>query len=91
MKHNPYSLIELVAARAQRFEAQFGGPATPRGEPIISLDYGLADPALFPRAELLAATADVLDQEGWVIRVGTFSKTPKTAIHVIPHCIALTA
>ena len=63
MKHNTYSLNDLFASRAQRSEAQFGGPATPRGEPIISLAYGLADPALFPRADLLAATADVLDHD----------------------------
>jgi 2-aminoadipate transaminase len=63
MKHNAYTLNDLFAARAQRSEAQFGGPATPRSEPMISLAYGLADPALFPRAELLAATADVLEHD----------------------------
>ncbi len=58
-----YNLTDLFATRAQQAETQFGGPSTPRGEPIISLAYGLADPALFPRAELLAATADVLDHD----------------------------
>jgi 2-aminoadipate transaminase len=56
-------LNDLFAARARRSEAQFGGPSTPRSEPMISLAYGLADPALFPRAELLAATADVLEHD----------------------------
>ena len=56
MKH---ALDDLFAARGRRAEAQFGGPATPRSEPLISLAYGLADPALFPRAELLAATAEL--------------------------------
>jgi hypothetical protein len=32
-----------------------------------------------------------LDQEGWVIRVGTFSKIPKTPIHAVSHCVALSA
>jgi 2-aminoadipate transaminase len=63
MKRSSYTLNDLFAARAQRSEAQFGGPATPRSEPMISLAYGLADPALFPRAELLAATADVLEHD----------------------------
>jgi 2-aminoadipate transaminase len=31
---------------------------------MISLAYGLADPALFPHADLLAATAAVFDQDG---------------------------
>src|SRR5215212_9222778 len=56
-------LQDLFATRAQNSETQFGGPATPRSEPLISLAYGLADPALFPRAELLAATADVLEHD----------------------------
>ena len=60
---NTHLLNDLFAARAQRSEAQFGGPSTPRSEPMISLAYGLADPALFPRAELLAATADVLEHD----------------------------
>jgi len=58
-----YQLQDLFAARAQRSEASFGGPSTPRGQPMISLAYGLADPALFPRADLLAATADVLQHD----------------------------
>jgi 2-aminoadipate transaminase len=63
MKPTTYTLDDLFAARARRAEAQFGGPATPRGEPLISLAYGLADPALFPRAELAAATAAVLEDD----------------------------
>ena len=63
MKHNNYTLNDLFAGRAQRSEASFGGPSTPRSEPMISLAYGLADPALFPRAELLAATAAVLEDD----------------------------
>jgi 2-aminoadipate transaminase len=39
------------------------GPLAPRDTPIISMAYGLADPALFPRAELLAATAEVLEHD----------------------------
>jgi DNA-binding transcriptional MocR family regulator len=31
---------------------------------MISLAYGLADPALFPHADLVAATAAALDQDG---------------------------
>ena len=57
MNRNNYSLDDLFARRARRSEAQFGGPSTPRRQPLISLAYGLADPVLFPRAELLAATA----------------------------------
>src|SRR5829696_5584237 len=56
-------LQDLFATRAQHAESSFGGPSTPRSQPMISLAYGLADPALFPRAELLAATADVLEHD----------------------------
>ena len=38
------------------------GPLRPRDAEVISFAYGLADPALFPRADLLAATAAVLEQ-----------------------------
>ena len=63
MPSHAYSFDDLFAARARRSESQFGGPSTPRREPLISFAYGLADPALFPRAELLAATADVLEHD----------------------------
>ena len=130
---------------------------------MLSFSYGLADPELFPRDDLLAATAAVLeqqlrdlrwqsirpkfvytiptfqnptgttmplarrqklvalaseygvavaeddaygdlrfegqpmqnlaalDQEGWVVRMGTFSKIPKSPIHPISHRVALSA
>jgi hypothetical protein len=32
-----------------------------------------------------------LDQEGWAIRVGTFSKFQETPVHAFPHCVALSA
>jgi DNA-binding transcriptional MocR family regulator len=38
----------------------FGPPAQPEGVPLISIAYGLADPALFPREELVEATEQVL-------------------------------
>ena len=63
MNRTNYSLDDLFAARARQSDTSFGWPSTPRREPLISFAYGLADPALFPRAELLAATADVLDHD----------------------------
>jgi 2-aminoadipate transaminase len=39
------------------------GPVQPRNLDMISFAYGLADPDLFPRAELLAATAAVLNED----------------------------
>jgi hypothetical protein len=38
------------------------GPTPPRNPDMISFAYGLADPDLFPRADPLAATADVLSK-----------------------------
>jgi 2-aminoadipate transaminase len=39
------------------------GPNQPRDVDMISFAYGFADPELFPRAELLAATASVLEDD----------------------------
>jgi 2-aminoadipate transaminase len=56
-------LNDLFAARAREVQTPLFGPAPARRADMISLSYGLADPALFPRAELLAATAAVLDED----------------------------
>jgi 2-aminoadipate transaminase len=58
-----YSLDDLFAARARDVPPLMYGPTPPRHADMISLSYGLADPALFPRAELLAATAAVLEED----------------------------
>jgi 2-aminoadipate transaminase len=63
---SPHSqrLSDLFATRARDIVTPlFGGPSAPRDPNLISFAYGLADPDLFPRAELLSATADVLDQD----------------------------
>lgn len=53
---------DLFAADARQAESHGWGP--PSSDPnVISLSYGFADPRLFPRAELLAATADVLEND----------------------------
>jgi 2-aminoadipate transaminase len=39
------------------------GPLPSSGDTMISFSYGLADPALFPRADLAAATAAVLEED----------------------------
>jgi 2-aminoadipate transaminase len=57
------NLHDLFAARARDIPAAMYGPAPSRGAKRISFDYGLADPDLFPRADLLAATAAVLDDD----------------------------
>ena len=56
-------LDDLFAARAQNVLPALYGPALPRNPDMISLSYGLADPALFPREDLLAATAAVLRED----------------------------
>jgi len=56
-------LNDLFAARAREVQAPMFGPTPPRRADMISFAYGLADPALFPRAELLAATAAVLKED----------------------------
>jgi 2-aminoadipate transaminase len=53
---------DLFASRAQHVPAPMYGPVQEGGS-IISFAYGFADPALFPRADLLAATAAVLDED----------------------------
>jgi 2-aminoadipate transaminase len=56
-------LDDLFAARAQNVPPPMYGPGLPRNPNMISLSYGLADPALFPREDLLAATAAVLEED----------------------------
>jgi 2-aminoadipate transaminase len=56
-------LDNLFAERAQHAPSPMYGPAQPRNSSMISLSYGLADPALFPREDLLAATAAVLEED----------------------------
>jgi 2-aminoadipate transaminase len=56
-------LDDLFAARAQNVPAPLFGPMQPRNPDMISFAYGLADPDLFPRADLLAATAAVLKED----------------------------
>jgi len=56
-------LDDLFAARAQNVPAPLYGPVQPRNPDMISFAYGLADPDLFPRADLLAATAAVLKED----------------------------
>jgi 2-aminoadipate transaminase len=56
-------LDDLFAARARDIPAALYGPAPALGLKRISFDYGLADPALFPRDDLLAAAAAVLDSD----------------------------
>jgi 2-aminoadipate transaminase len=54
-------LSDLFTPQAREAIAPMYGPPTPSaGVPLISLAYGLADPALFPREELVDATAQVL-------------------------------
>ena len=56
-------LDDLFAARAREVQTPLFGPTPPRRPDMISLSYGLADPALFPREELIAATAAVLNED----------------------------
>jgi 2-aminoadipate transaminase len=54
-------LSDLFTPQAREAIPPMYGPPTPSGNvPLISLAYGLADPALFPREELVEATAQVL-------------------------------
>jgi DNA-binding transcriptional MocR family regulator len=54
------NLAELFTPQARTF-VQTGWGAPPASPiPLISIAYGLADPALFPREELIEATAQVL-------------------------------
>jgi 2-aminoadipate transaminase len=63
MQPNKHLLDDLFAARARDVPSPLFGPAPPGRTPLISFAYGLADPALFPRADLLAATAAVLEED----------------------------
>lgn len=56
-------LEDLFATRAQDVRPPMYGPSQPRDHDMISFSYGLADPDLFPRADLLAATAAVLEED----------------------------
>lgn len=57
-------LDDLFAARARALPPPIFGPGMPDGpDAPISLAYGYADPQLFPRAGLLAATAAVLEHD----------------------------
>src|SRR5690348_15718753 len=63
MTQSKFVLDDLFATRARDISAPMFGPTPPRNADIVSFSYGLADPALFPRAELLAASAEVLKQD----------------------------
>ena len=63
MSQHNHALDSLFAERARDVPAPMYGPSQPRNPDMISFSYGLADPALFPRADLLAATADVLERD----------------------------
>ena len=64
---------DLFAAHARDILAPMSGPMQPRNSAMISLAYGLADPSLFPRAELLAATAAVLEEDPAALNYGPAS------------------
>jgi DNA-binding transcriptional MocR family regulator len=54
-------LSDLFTPQAREAVPPMYGPPTPSaGVPLISLAYGLADPALFPREELVEAAAQIL-------------------------------
>lgn len=57
MKHQ---FTDLYAARARHLPEMMYGPNEGIGDPLISFEYGFADPSLFPRAELLAVSEAVL-------------------------------
>ena len=56
-------LESLFASRVREVVPPLFGAAGEPVRPLISLAYGLADPELFPRAELMAAAAEVLAYE----------------------------
>ncbi len=58
-----HTLHDLFATRVRDVPPPMYGPAPTRGGKLISFSYGLADPDLFPREDLLAATAAVLEQD----------------------------
>jgi len=57
------NLNDLFATRAQHVPAPMYGPVQEGRATMISFAYGFADPALFPRADLVAATEAVLDED----------------------------
>jgi 2-aminoadipate transaminase len=63
MESSAYLIDDLFAARARDVTTPMYGPMPPRHADMLSFSYGLADPALFPRAGLLAATAAVLEHD----------------------------
>jgi 2-aminoadipate transaminase len=63
MNNTHYLLEDLLATRARDIPAPLYGPAPTRRGDLISFSFGLADPDLFPRDDLLAATAAVLEQD----------------------------
>lgn len=58
-----HRLDDLFAARVKELPPAQPWPGRGDGQPIITLAYGLADPATFPREELIAATAEVMAEE----------------------------
>ncbi|ACL23966.1 aminotransferase-like domain-containing protein [Chloroflexus aggregans] len=56
-------LTDLFTTRVREIVPPLFGAAGEPVRPLISLAYGLADPALFPRAELIAAATQVLAYE----------------------------
>ncbi len=62
MQHTNYRIDDLFADRAKQASPSLYGPMQ-GGPEQISFAFGLADPALFPRDELVAATAAVLEQD----------------------------
>jgi 2-aminoadipate transaminase len=63
VKQTKHSLDNLFAAAARDIPLPMHWPMQPRNAEMISFAYGLADPALFPRADLLNASADVLEHD----------------------------
>jgi 2-aminoadipate transaminase len=59
---SPYQLSDLFTERTRTLIPPLFGAATAEAPETISLEYGLADPTCFPRDELLAATATVLEE-----------------------------
>lgn len=54
-------LDDLFTPQARALAApMYGPPPQPRGVPLISLAYGNADPAMFPREELVESVAEIL-------------------------------
>jgi 2-aminoadipate transaminase len=56
-------LLDLFAGRAKQGRPPLYGAAQAGRPPLISFSYGLADPALFPTEEIVAATDAVLRED----------------------------